>query len=587
MSCYKILTESERLDKLSSLAHGKKVTAILGSGISFWAPTSLPMGSTFTSALYDLLFPLASYQSNANDKDSIRKQYDKIPFEVILEKSPDEKKLRPFLRKLYACDRANDVHNLIADACASGIIHDVITTNYDCAFDTALSMHGGRQGDRFGPLKRVIGEPKTRIKPDRYYFKIHGSTDDNEGETLIFSLNHESRLAGKKASLFRDLVSNRFIIVIGYSGRDFEICPELVALPLYQILWICLNENDLGIGGMRVLKSKGGTMLEGDLSHWLYFLLGKQLDLKKFDVDFPSCDLVALFSAEELALWRVAILNHLSHAKKAIIEVNNIALNKLAKPCMVAHAHALRGDALFHNGKYGQALEAYQTAFYLANDDASIATRVEYLISISNNALLYGRPIKAKIAALRARLIALKSPGLSAVVRQTRLVTIGFIYRMISNRKPFVWIKNILRLFAARTLKSMTHDLLDIGAYINYHHLVLWIDRFDASHLVDIPRRRYLDASAIEGFEEVGYLLAVMFAFRLEKISIDDSEWDDKATILSEKAENLGLHAEAYKIFRLRSRKHPNDHTLKEAEKRNFMQCEYLPWMRTIRKKWT
>jgi hypothetical protein len=305
------------------------------------------------------------------------------------------------------------------------------------------------------------------------------------------------------------------------------------------------------------------------------------------DHGFPSAELAGRFTPEELSLWRLAVLNRLSRAADAVAEAEGIDTGPLASRRLVAHAHALRADALHQNGKYQQAAEAYRAATVAAGSDAPSTIRAHYWVGVSDNSRMYGRLVRGQLAAWRARRLARGSPGLAAVVGQTRLLALSLAFRLVNGRRGLGWLRRIVQRLAVRVLKTQPQDLLDAGAYVNYHHLVLWIDRFDVADQVEIPRRRYLDASATEGFEEVGYPLAQMQAFRTRVERAPSLDWSADTERWSEEAARLGVHAEAYKLLRLLRRTRPGDASLAEAEERHFLQCEHLPWMRAVRRRWT
>ncbi|MBC2602714.1 SIR2 family protein [Puniceicoccus vermicola] len=579
---YKIIEEGNTLESLDELVHETKVTALLGSGISSWSPTSLATGASFTSAIYDLLFPTGPISDRLEIDDQFPDKIKSLPFEVILEKSPDERRIRLFLRNLYGIAKPNPLHELLAQQVKLNVISDLITTNYDTALDTALAHVSSCEGERFGSLTRVVNEPTLSDTHTRYYFKIHGSADDSNGETLIFALTQEARMSGKKAALFKSLIKNRTLLVIGYSGRDFEICPEIEKLPINRIIWLAYRREDLGIGGKRVLTRHNGTLLEGDLRYWLPLLFGEELNLQNSEISFPKERLALIFSDAELALWRVALLNHLSYAAKAAREIVEVDHHSLETAELVAEAHALRADALHKSGKYRCAARAYATALELVEDTASIETASRYLVGISDNSRMYGRLLRGAIAARRASAIAEVDFGLSAEVRQTRLLALSFMYRVFAHYRGFAWLRRAIQRIAAKRLQSQEDVLLESGAYANYHHLVLWVARFDVGNIVKISQRTY---SASEGFEEIGYTLAQMQAFRAQADS-RTSEWEEEARKWSELAAELGVHPEAYKLFRLRRQFRPDDAALKSAEEYHFAQCEYSPWMRFLRRRW-
>src|SRR6266446_182036 len=107
----------------------------------------------------------------------------------------------------------------------AGAVSAIITTNYDLAFDSCLMPH--RHVVTTITEEAESEEFLSGPRHTRAYFKIHGSAEPGKEHTLAFTLGHEGLLDPWKRGLLRELLYGRCLIVLGYSGRDWEICPEL------------------------------------------------------------------------------------------------------------------------------------------------------------------------------------------------------------------------------------------------------------------------------------------------------------------------------------------------------------------------
>src|SRR5207244_716893 len=99
-------------------------------------------------------------------------------------------------------------------------------------------------------------------------FKIHGCVEHDqhrkpgEDRTMIYTLGREGELPPWKRRILYRLVAGRRLLVCGYSGRDFEICPELARLNA-DIVWNIRKSENLTPNARRVLTAANGTALVG------------------------------------------------------------------------------------------------------------------------------------------------------------------------------------------------------------------------------------------------------------------------------------------------------------------------------------
>ena len=150
-----------------------------------------------------------------------------VPFEGIWACHPDPDAIVNAIVRLYSHSSAaaNEFHDTIAKVLANGTLSSVTTTNYDLAVERSTHASSIRVVECEGNRAGAIGASPTGI-----YFKIHGSAKPQLKGSIIYRLDQEGRLHRWKRELLTTLLENRTLLAIGYSGRDFDICPEIARI---------------------------------------------------------------------------------------------------------------------------------------------------------------------------------------------------------------------------------------------------------------------------------------------------------------------------------------------------------------------
>lgn len=239
------------------------IVILAGSLISTFAPSNLPTGSEVGHHVWSLLF--GGGADAAAWPSWLQHDFLKLPFEVLTHCYPDVIGMKRAVQQGFRTANYNSVHKLLANELKTGNIQTILTTNYDMCLDSAL------QGtDRLATIwDQPSWEMSTRVSADgsKSLWKIHGSADVLD--SLILSRQGEARMDEWKQSLLADLVRDKALMVIGYGGRDFEICPELAysVHPRY-VVWLDKNEQ-ITPNAKRVLTEQRGTLVIGDLKQFL------------------------------------------------------------------------------------------------------------------------------------------------------------------------------------------------------------------------------------------------------------------------------------------------------------------------------
>lgn len=229
----------------------KKITFLVGAGISINSPSNLPSARNIVTPLISYSTPTEEFKNIPIDK----LRYEKV-VEVIQQVWDHDLQLLDYFELVQ---EPNIVHFLLANAILKG--HYVVTTNFDYLIEYALLKNVPEESH--AKILPVItrenfleyNDPKPIIQEGRYpLYKIHGakrniianidttdslvttmealSKDRTEGETFAIE-------PYKKPAII-NLMKGRTLIVMGYSGSDdFDISPILKELPfISRLIWI-------------------------------------------------------------------------------------------------------------------------------------------------------------------------------------------------------------------------------------------------------------------------------------------------------------------------------------------------------------
>ena len=246
-----------------------KPALLCGSAISIFEPTSIQSGYGVTSDLARKLCH-AAHVSEKSFGDLVRHS----AFEVLLDVHPRKAHLAHLFATYFIAPngrpaRINQLHKAIASSLERGLFSNVITTNYDTCIEACFGgrRHPGiiiRRDDSLGPSNIL---------------KLHGSADDPR--SLIFALSQESTMRDWKRDKLR-LLCGDALIVMGYSGADFEVCPELYQLPLRHLYWVALPDHKtrrplLSAHSLALLRHHPSTVINADMQTVLRDLTGRSI----------------------------------------------------------------------------------------------------------------------------------------------------------------------------------------------------------------------------------------------------------------------------------------------------------------------
>ncbi|MCL5965894.1 MAG: SIR2 family protein [Deltaproteobacteria bacterium] len=499
---------------------------LVGSYISTFNPTNMPSGETVGKALSVLLFP-----EGEEWPDWLKTDFETIPFEALMECYPDSRSLPGILIRLYGDAVPNDVHKLLVTQLDDGCIHGIVTTNYDEALEKSLTPSSRVEIVHRKPHSWVCDEASSR----RFLFKIHGTARPELSHTLAYRLRDERRLTPEQQSLLRKIVAGRTLVCLGYSGRDFDICPELASdtAPTY-VVWVAPKK--LEPNARRVLEAHCGTRLCSDkIAQVLGRLLGVIPAVK--DGGQKEWNLRAVFDARYLDEWRIRVLDRMACASLLVRCVPSVR-----SPSDNIDLYRRRASLFGHMGKYEDAARTLDEI--AAQCGLSPTERARRLLVAASSWFIHGsyrRALSRWRRALRIR------RGLHEVPDELRaeLAEVEVMMLMRLSRLPVWFGGSVVR----RLAKHRYEHALD---YLEQNGL--W-DRLQAlqhnAERLRIARSNRLPLSPIDGYSSLG--LVAMNAIRARdelrttrgRLS---SEQQEKAKNFLKKAKNYGWHHEAWKL---------------------------------------
>ncbi len=572
--------ESPEIKSIVSQIKAEQPVVLAGSGISHWAPTCLPPGRDVAKSMYNLLIPLLCLDDEKELIELLQNDlWKKIPFENVMERCPIHQKLTPIIKERFLINRFNTVHKIITDASVKGIFSGIITTNYDLCFDELL---------------RSTGIVKITKKKDisRLYFKIHGSADDTAGETLVYALNHEKYLEPWKRGLLSLMLSGQSLFIIGYSGLDFELCPEMLKIPLKTVFWNIFEEKDMSPNAYRFSKEKSGSFLVGDMVELLSSLVD---NADSISVDKNAkCSTAWLnsfkdtinntFTEHERRVWGISILNSMGCSRGALKATETILREQSVQTIDLRRQ---RAEALFHVGKYLQSAREYcQIA---RESKCDLPLRASLLLD-SCDAYRCQGDFPKSISCLRTakkelRLIdeAGKRDELKGKAALKEVLLWRHVYQIVSSLKIFFFAAKIIKIKVTKLLMLAAKSSAQTGNWFEFQQVGLWAERIGIDSSLLASRLQYEPPPAKIRYEHLGFHIAQSMSLR-DELNKNKDALSDKDRELLEKCVNnceiCGNCPELWKLSLICLKKGLERRIYIEKYRKAFSACEYSPIMR-------
>lgn len=543
------------------------LVVLCGSGISTFQPTQLATGKQFRDVVIDEI-------TRSSRLTSLSLELMKsVPMENVLGCCPDSGKLEAVVRAAFDCKESNAVHDLLAARFREGRIGAVITTNYDLCLDKALTDAGAR-------FSRVATESEAAQAPaSGLYFKIHGSTDVWEPGGLIFQLSDEAQLPPSKLMLLRQIVTGRRVLIIGYSGLDFDICPVIADRPA-QIIWNFFQEADISPGAGRILRNARSTAVVGDMGVLLNRIFDSAITLNRSAAAANPSFPCGMFTEHEKTLWALRVLNEIGcpadgpAVGRRALETSTTVEQRVAALSEIARSR-------FHSGEYRKSIHAYRVAVSTCQ---TTRRKCELLLDQCDVYRVMGAPVRSLASWLRARALVRRgmAPGMVALIelKKTLLLRDGYnvLRRVRMQTLAVPW-----RKAAERSIRSGAACAWRSRRWHDLQQFAMWAKRLDLPDSVVISKEGILPPPPLEGYDHLGYLVAKFMAFRdllrgsrrpVQKEVVD--EGIEYARI----AEKMCAWPEAWKILELTMRVEP-EARCKDRDKKvraSLKHCEYT-WL--------
>ena len=564
--------------------------ALFGAGISLWAPSNLPTGNQFSRGIFSLLFRDELGIPIDRDPIILAKYFNELPLEVINERCPDSTGIEKLLRDIYDKYEPNPVHELAASLLVDGRIKSVVTTNYDCCLDTAIArVFGVPLGTNLGKVVRVVDRDDSMIARGLHgpvYFKIHGSTDDRSGKSLVFRLNQEGVLPSWKSTLFRNILRDNTLLVLGYSGSDFDICPEIALAQPKRLIWNFLSWDESNLSpNIRFLSERCDlVVITGDMREVLSRLYRPvTATLGKSGLDLDGL-LHNAFDDNCRKLWRIRIYNSINYNKSALVETTG-QVNQHHDDITLISFLSEHAGASASSGKYLDAAKTHDKAARIAQDKPGLnLTFITQTLLACDAWRCYGSFLNSvnryRKAAFLIRNIPDPPPYLVADLDRNLILLIRHPYDFFKRLRLSHFAKKVQEIASAAIARTVEF-YRENGDWYQLQQVGLWEERFGLRGRVSIRAREYETPQSDEGYRQLNFPMGRMMAFRHHLKGLDRFLTGDEvkeAKELISDAKQLGITPEVWKLsmlILLKAQKAERSQKLPMEFVRAFVSCQY------------
>jgi hypothetical protein len=544
---------------------------LLGAAISQWDPVLFSAGETISQNLIKLLFESCKNIIIEKRFEKLEEILKNTPFEHLCEACPDKQSISETICEYFKTDYYNPIHKALSDALIEGKISSLLTTNYDCCFENAFE-------DKLDMVTKVVTNEDLE-KPvqnnSKYYFKIHGCIKNPE--TLMFSLKQERLLSKPKRDFLRKLIENKNLLIIGYSGLDFDICIELLQFPIKNIYWNNLKQEIPSVNSCNVLKIKNGTLLYGDMRTLIKSIIPQMEICTKDKSGRKSFEkiLAEKIAIDEMNQWTVNILNSIG----IYPDISWMLIDLFLKD-----KNKYRASSMFFMGKY------YSSGMCYCNCANGIlpaydAQKIEYLLNASDSFRCCGSFLKAGRALKKAeeglkQLVEEENKELFILFKLKKSLLVYNIYQLLKIVPKF---KSSMKATLIEDFQYIAGESLKIGNWFYCNQANLWLDRLNVNRQYSGYENFYMP-SPKDGYKHINYHMAqnmvVIDGLKqdIKKLSpAEDDELDKKIEV----CDLVGDVPNLWKLFLIKSFRSRNSRFLAfKGFLKNFFKCEYILPMR-------
>jgi hypothetical protein len=232
-----------------------QLALIVGSGVSQIAPANVPAGEKIVQYLMKRLF--LTYPDELRSlSEKIKRSIEDIPFEVLMARMSeiDARLAREIVLTLTHIENSNILHfqirRLMDAAAERGFKLPVVTSNYDMGISD-IPCNSETHPPILHTPHLVITEDHIHQRVDGgEVFHIHGA--NTTPSSLVFDYKQEFKLQQWKRTHLHAIMQNKLILILGFSGKDLDICRALINCKPQGVIWFRTREESCQPGNWTI-----------------------------------------------------------------------------------------------------------------------------------------------------------------------------------------------------------------------------------------------------------------------------------------------------------------------------------------------
>jgi hypothetical protein len=407
-------------------------------------------------------------------------------------------------------------------------------------------------------ISRIVEPTPQCAKTRRVYFKIHGTAEDREGESMIFTLRQESALNQEKLELLTSLWRDRILLIIGYSGTDFEICPQIRDLQPNRVIWNFLDEKSITKTALRVIEDTNGLIITGDIRD----LLSRMYE--PVEAQLVKCKSIKplfhrSFSDFERQFWKARVLTSMTCAEPALFVCDRLLSDVSLHSTKRLAVEKERARALYYLGLHKQSARLFQKA--AAREFPESKNFIELCdlhLAACDSWRSFGSFCRASNSLKSARAIAkfARSHELIAAVRMKELAGLRHRYNL-ATRVRLSGLSSRIRKRAETLLRKIAKEFVKAGAWVKFYETGRWAELFDLTLDVVKPHGFYEAPPPRTAYTRLGDIMGQGITLRdqLKRRRTLSTDEFSRAEEVASTMEQFGIWAEAWKLRFLIARK--------------------------------
>lgn len=361
---------------------------LCGSLISAFSPTNIPNGASMTNVLFEFLLKEQVCFSES-DLELIEKIYwgnddfgSGMPFEMLFEGCSDIRSAKKMFREFFSSRECNSFHQEIIQFLKAGTISSIITPNYDDCFEQAAAMHG------FADYQPVYCPENIHENTLHSCFYVHGSIRAKSSDDLVVTMSDEKIMPLWKKALITEMVRYRYVIVIGYSGLDFEICPVLQELITSGVCKGIIYNNfsaKISYNMQQLLNasppasSNSNIFCIGDVKIFMktVFSVDVEGEMCRDGLEFSKILSATFPDKPANTLWAFRLLSSMGCVNQGLLLADEFVKDTTLTDSETKSLFHIKGALLYKSGRYVDAAESYKRARKISINKSVRASNIQ------------------------------------------------------------------------------------------------------------------------------------------------------------------------------------------------------------------